>query len=250
MTDFTPRSQPIRLTSKGHQAFHLPADALSMLIKKGVFKDLWQSPRFMQAHQQSEYLLQSAKRLKKYLPEHYHHCVRFTQNPNTWVLNIKEKAHFAALSASLNTSYAVMHDDNQLPQYIKVRQVYRHWEDSGQLLSEMIDFSHKPHIQRLQQSIAEQLHPHIRLQYQPSVWQLNVENAAIYSRLNPLLDQLSMSLAKDMGFAVKLRLSVVPDTWESSGLMLTELIKEKIQLPSEEEADAYLKTFLSDEPPR
>ncbi len=231
--------------SKGSDTdFNTVNDAIPTLIKKGIYKDLWQSPQFKEANQLSQHLVKSATLLKKHLPKHFQENIRFTQSPNTWILSVNDNNLSKQLSAILNDNYQILQNDSELPQFLKLRRAYRYWEKAGERLSDLKDLSKKNYINKLCHLIPNNLHTNIRLQYQPSIWQLNVANANIATRLNLLLDNLSLLLAKDMGFAPKLKLIVVPNHWETSGFMLTELVKERKKIPTEAEADEFLAAFI------
>lgn len=238
------RLSRFRLSEKNTEKNYLVREIFPLLVEKGEYQDLWQSPGFQQAYQLSAYLQQSANLLKKHLPPRYHEMIRFTQNPDTWVLGVADEKTVKQLSAVLKEHYGtIMRDELGLPQHVKLRRLYRNWEDYGQYLS-AIDFRHADHVERLRAVIPVSLHQRIRLRYEPSVWQMKVQTSALATQLNLLLDELSFRLAKDMKFAPKLNVSVVPDDWKSSGFSLTELVKEKRVLPNEAEAEAFLENFL------
>ncbi|PID65525.1 MAG: hypothetical protein CR975_06780 [Gammaproteobacteria bacterium] len=234
----------IHLSKGSDSNFSLPNDAFPVLMKEGFYKQLWQSSPFLQAHQLSQFLVQSATLVKKYLPEKYHKDLRFTQSPNTWVLAVNDSETAERLSAILSQYDQFLQADNELPPFLQLRRVYRSWEKAGIPLGEISDFADKPHIQKLCQLIPDTLQAGIRLKYYPSVWQLNVANANVATRITPLLDELSLRLAKDMGFAPKLKLCVVPDNWQASGFSLIELVKPTKRVPTEAEAEAFLTDFL------
>lgn len=244
MTKFTPRSRPIRLTDKSHSDFNLISDAIPLLIKKGSYQALWQSPQFLQTNQLSQHIIKSAALLKKHLPLRFHQHLRFSQSPNTWVLSVNHKDTTKQVADILGNLYQSNATEDTLPPFLTLRHVYRHWEKKGERLADMTSTAPDNPIEQLQHAIPSQLHPHIRLQYQASIWQLNAPNAAIATSLNPLLDELSLLIAKDMGFAPKLKLSVIPDNWKTSGFMLVELVKERPKTPTEAEAEAFLNDFL------
>ncbi len=234
----------IRLSKRSKTDFNTISGAIPVLVKKGVHKELWQSPQFIQANQLSQHLVKSATLLKRHLPKKFHDDVRFTQSPNTWVLSVNDKNTATQLATILSDNYQSLQGDNELPQFLRLRRAYRYWEKSGELLCDMVNFSKQAQMKTLASLIPDSLQDKIRLQYQPSVWQLNVPNAVVSTRLKPLLDELSLLLAKDMGFAPKLKLTVVPSEWEKSGFMLTELVKEQRTIPSEDEASQFLAAFL------
>lgn len=234
----------IHFTKNKNADFSTISDAIPVLMKKGVHKELWQSPQFIQANQLSQYLVQSATLLKKHLPKKFHELVRFTQSPNTWVLSVNDKDTATQLSTILSDNYQSLQGKEELPQFLRLRRAYRYWEQSGELLCDMADFSKQAPIKRLANIIPNALQHQIRIQYQPSVWQLNVPNAGVSTRLKPLLDELSLLIAREMGFAPKLKLTVVPSEWEKSGFMLVEIVKEHRKIPSEDEADKFLAEFL------
>ncbi len=235
----------IFFTKDNKSDFSMVGDAISSLMKDGFYQDLWKSPQFREVNQLSQHLVKSATLLKKYLPERFQEYIRFTQNPNTWFLVVDDKDTADILSSILNENYLLLKDESELPQFLKLRRVYRNWDKVGELLSNTIDTIKNPQIQQLVNIIPENIQKKIRLQYSPSIWQLNVENASIATRINPLLDNLSLLLAKNMGFAPKLKLSVVPNNWKTSGFILTELVKQTPKVPTEEEAEIFLTNFLS-----
>ena len=187
----------------------------------------------------------SANILKKYLPSRYHARVRFLQNPDTWLLGVLDKKIATQLVDILSTHYdEVMRDDLGLPQHVKLVRVYRHWERSGELMS-ALKLRYGSHIHRLKQVISIEMQNKIRLLYRPSIWQINVENSITATQLNWLLDELSMRIAKDIKFAPKLKVSVTPSNWKDSGFSISELVIEKLEIPSQQEAESYLASFLA-----
>ncbi len=234
----------IQLSKRSKTDFNTISDAIPTLIKKGFYSELWQSPQFIQANQLSQHLVKSATLLKKHLPKNFHDDVRFTQSPNTWVLSVNDKNIAAQLSGILSENYQSLQDNSDLPQFLRLRRAYRHWEKSGELLCDIVKFSQQVPIKKLANAIPNSIQNQVRVKYQSSVWQLNVPNAAVTTRLKPLLDELSLLLGKDMGFAPKLKLSVIPTEWEKSGFMLTELVKEQRKIPTEDEAEEFLAEFL------
>ncbi len=234
----------IQFSKHSQTDFNTIGDAIPMLMEKGLHKELWQSPQFIQANQLSQHLVKSAALLKKHLPKHFHDTVRFTQSPNTWVLSVNDKKIATQLSTILGDNYRSLQGNEELPQFLRLRRSYRYWEKSGELLCDMVNFSQQSPIKKLANAIPNNLQNQVRVQYQPSVWQLNVPNATVTTRLKPLLDELSLLLGKEMGFAPKLKLSVVPDEWEKSGFMLSDLLKKKRKMPTEDEAETFLAEFL------
>ncbi len=235
--------ESIHLSEYKQGGFFVSSDAFPNLMESGYY-DVWHSPRFRQIYEESQFTQQSATLLKKYIPEKYHQYIRFTQNPNTWILSVNDKNVAKRLSLVLADNYQFLHSD-ELPQFLQLRHVYRNWENAGMFLSNITNFSTKPHIKKLCQLISNDLQCQIRLRYQPSVWRLSVPNANIAKRINLLLDDIALQCAREMGFAPKLpNVRVVPDEWEKSGFMLTELVKEQRKIPTVDEAEKILQDFL------
>ncbi len=179
-----------RVSEKNTQKNYLVRDILPMLVEQGQYQDLWRSPGFQHAYHLSSFLEQSAGLLRKHLPPRYHEQIRFTQNPDTWILGVFDASVASELGKILKSHYgSIMRDGSGLPQHVKLRRVYRNWEQFGMFLS-TIELHHAKHIERLRSIIPETLQGSVRLRYEPSVWQLNVKNSAVATQLQVLLAKL------------------------------------------------------------
>lgn len=97
----------------------------------------------------------------------------------------------------------------------------------------------------LKKHLPEKYHSLIRFAQPKNIWYLNVEKGITATRLNPLLDDLSLRLAKAIGYAPKIKVVVQASQWQRSGLLLSDFTPVKIPLPSDEEADKIIADFVN-----
>lgn len=100
----------------------------------------------------------------------------------------------------------------------------------------------------LRKHLPKQYHELIRFAQPKTIWYLNVEKGLTATRLNMLLDDLSLKIAKDIGYAPKIRVMVQAGKWHHSGFPLEYITSHSRQLPTEEEADHILADFLKSSP--
>lgn len=100
----------------------------------------------------------------------------------------------------------------------------------------------------LKKHLPEQFHSLIRFAQPKSTWYLNVEKGVTATQLNMLLDDLLLLIAADIGYAPRLRVMVQPARWSQSGFPLVYPQKPQLTLPSPNEADDIIETFLSRTP--
>lgn len=96
----------------------------------------------------------------------------------------------------------------------------------------------------LRKHLPKQYHALIRFAQPKSIWYLNVEKGITATQLKMLLDDLSLKIARDIGYAPKIKVMVYAGQWHYSGFPLEHTVTKPRQLPSEEEADNILADFL------
>ncbi len=99
----------------------------------------------------------------------------------------------------------------------------------------------------LKKHLPKSFHQLIRFSQPKTQWILTVRKSATKHRVTALLDELSMRIARDIGYAPAIRVIVQPSQqkWENSGFSLTKIEVNRIELPSEEEAKKIIDEFLA-----
>lgn len=105
----------------------------------------------------------------------------------------------------------------------------------------------KKSLRVLQKHLPERFFPYIRFAQPKQIWYLNVEKSLTAHQLNGLLDDLSLRIARDIGYAPQLRVMVNPshEAWRRSGFPLSYPVYEKEPLPDEKEARKILQDFIN-----
>ncbi|PIE42425.1 MAG: hypothetical protein CSA47_00995 [Gammaproteobacteria bacterium] len=97
----------------------------------------------------------------------------------------------------------------------------------------------------LKKHLPKKYYRFIRFAQPKTVWYLNVEQALVATQLNWLLDDLCLRIAKDIGYAPRLRVMVKPQHWALSGFPLETIQPIKKSLPTATQADQIISDFLS-----
>ncbi|MGY0398981.1 MAG: hypothetical protein ACWIPH_03390 [Ostreibacterium sp.] len=100
----------------------------------------------------------------------------------------------------------------------------------------------------LKKQLPERFHELVRFAQPKTIWYLNVEKGLIATQLTMLLDALCLRIAKDIGYAPRLKVMVKPshNDWLRAGLPLAYMPITHIQLPTPEEATEIINRFLKD----
>lgn len=98
----------------------------------------------------------------------------------------------------------------------------------------------------LKKHVPKRFHSLIRFAQPKTIWYLNVQKSLTANQLNLLLDDLLLRIAKDIGYAPRLRVMVKPShsDWIRAGLPLTYEAVVKTPLPTTKEAEAIISAFL------
>ncbi len=78
-----------------------------------------------------------------------------------------------------------------------------------------------------------------------SIWVFCVPNSLVANRVSYLLDEISISIAKDIGYAPRIKIAVHPTMWGSKGFSLLEKKEFKNKIPTPEEADKFISKFVN-----
>lgn len=99
----------------------------------------------------------------------------------------------------------------------------------------------------LKKHLPASFHESIRFSQPNSQWILSVRKSVIKHKITTLLDELSMRIAQDIGYAPAIRIVVQPSkqAWENSGFSLVSVSPNRIELPTEEEAKKMIDDFLA-----
>ncbi len=97
----------------------------------------------------------------------------------------------------------------------------------------------------LKKHLPERFHPLIRFAQPKTIWYLNVEKGVTATQLNQLLDELCLRIAKDIGYAPRLKVMVKATQWRNSGLPLSVIKPTPIPIPTHAEAAKIIADFLS-----
>ncbi len=99
----------------------------------------------------------------------------------------------------------------------------------------------------LKKHLPVSFHDLVRFSQPNTQWILSVRKSVIKHKITMLLDELSLRIARDIGYAPAIRVVVQPSkhTWENSGFALTTIEPNRIELPSEEEAKKIINDFLA-----
>lgn len=103
----------------------------------------------------------------------------------------------------------------------------------------------KKSIAVLKKHLPKAYHPLIRFAQPKHRWYLNVEKSVTAHRLNWLLDDLSLRIAKDIGYAPQIQVAVKAAEWSLSGFPLSAFETIIQPCPTKEEADQFIADFLS-----
>ncbi len=82
-------------------------------------------------------------------------------------------------------------------------------------------------------------------QWEDSTWLLFVQNTMLANKLNYLLDEMSLLIAKDIGYAPRIKVLLTPKNWHLSGISLVDHKSKKQETPTIEEADKIIKEFIN-----
>lgn len=102
-------------------------------------------------------------------------------------------------------------------------------------------------LQVLQKHLPKRFHSLIRFAQPNITWYLNVEKGITATQLKMLLDDLLIKIARDIGYAPRLRISVQPShqQWKNSGFPLEIAKKNVIAIPqNDEEAQEIINNFI------
>ncbi len=97
----------------------------------------------------------------------------------------------------------------------------------------------------LKKHLPKPFHPLIRFAQPKNIWYLNVQKGVTATQLNQLLDELCLRIAKDIGYAPRLKVMVKATQWKNSGLPLSVAKPTRIAIPSRAEAAEIIAEFLS-----
>lgn len=226
-------------------------DALSLYVEKGTHQQLWQHPAFQAAYDFSKQIQQSAYHLKKQLPKQYIESIRFSQTPSTWVLSVNDPTVAKQLRQFFQQHATDISEAlGNLP-HVQVRHIQQNWQRTGTILStasrtfngQQASAQSLPTL--LQSQLSTHDCEHIRCRYHSSVWHLNVANSLLGKRLSLLLDDIALNLAHNIGYAPALKVTVQPNNWINSGLLLTDITFTTVKNPTPSEADQIIADFLS-----
>ncbi len=85
----------------------------------------------------------------------------------------------------------------------------------------------------------------IRMASQGKTWLIIVKNNVLASRLEMMMDNISLRISRDIGYAPRIKIIVETNNWKYKGLALINKSEEKIDTPSKEEADKIINDFIA-----
>lgn len=119
------------------------------------------------------------------------------------------------------------------------------WQQTAFLAAVKSTENAKKSMATLKKHLPKKFHPFIRFAQPKNIWYLNVEKGVTAAQLNRLLDDLSLRIAKDIGYAPKIKVAVHPTQWQNSGFSLTHFDVIKQSLPNDEEADEIIASLVA-----
>lgn len=98
----------------------------------------------------------------------------------------------------------------------------------------------------LQKHLPVQFQPLIRFAQPGTTWYLNVEKGTTATQLNMLADDLLIRIARDIGYAPRLKIAVQPShqKWRQSGFSIQAPEKQTVELPDKQAAVTFLNDFV------
>lgn len=96
----------------------------------------------------------------------------------------------------------------------------------------------------LKKHLPKKFHPLIRFSQPHNVWILSVKKGITATQLNLLLDDLSVMIAKDIGYAPRIQVKTIAGEWHYAGFPLHFPTKTKRATPSDKEAEQIINNFL------
>lgn len=96
----------------------------------------------------------------------------------------------------------------------------------------------------LKKHLPKKFHPLVRFSQPRNVWILSVKKGITATQINLLLDDLSVIIAKDIGYAPRIQVKIVASNWHYAGFPLYFSTKTKQVTPSDKEAEQIIDDFL------
>ncbi|MPV86367.1 hypothetical protein [Ostreibacterium oceani] len=118
-----------------------------------------------------------------------------------------------------------------------------HHPDFSDTLKKLDNIKASLHV--LKKHLPKKYHDYVRFSQPKTVWNLHVEKTLIGNQLNLLLDELSLRIAKDIGYAPRLKVIVTPANWKNSGFPLFYTPYSAIKTPDKETAQRILQAFIN-----